>query len=216
MNKQARTHSPEIRAQTPPQKNPIPRLCLSSVRLSIDQSRSHFLERIRPPAAAAFWTNLVPRLKSPNWGVFVCGAGSSRSSSSRAGAFLSLSLSFFLSFRASPLFYFLERACDMTAAYEAMLMENFTACSVGFLMYAQKGAGGKWEMSRVWRSVRLYIPSGWRPVSLFKRRGWDSLFFFFCQRCYEQVVIVITEEAHVTENRDDRSSNRRDIFVNCR
>ena len=88
---------PRSEPRPPPQKNPIPRLCLSSIRLSIDQSRSHFLERIRPPAAAAFWTNLVPRLKSPNWGVFVCGAGSSRSSSSRAGAFLSLSLSFFLS-----------------------------------------------------------------------------------------------------------------------
>lgn len=69
----------------------------------------------------------------------MCGAGSS-SSRSRVGAFLSL----VLSFRASPLFYFLEGACDVTAVYEAMLMENFAACGVGFLMYAQKGAGERW------------------------------------------------------------------------
>lgn len=29
-------------------------------------------------------------------------------------------------------FHFLEQACEVTTVYEAMLMENFTACSVGF------------------------------------------------------------------------------------
>lgn len=32
----------------------------------------------------------------------------------------------------SPSVYFPEQACDVTAVYEALLMENFTACNVGF------------------------------------------------------------------------------------
>lgn len=44
-----------------------------------------------------------------------------------------------LSFRASPASVcFLVHARDVTAAYEAALMQNFTACNVGFFMYAQK------------------------------------------------------------------------------
>ena len=73
----------------------------------------------------------------------MCAAPAAAAAAAAAGPGL-FSLSLFLSFRASPLFYFLERACDVTAAYEAMLMENFTACSVGFLIYAQKEAGEWW------------------------------------------------------------------------
>lgn len=56
------------------------------------------------------------------------------------------------SFRASSLsLYFLEQVCDVTAVYEAMLMENFTACSLGFLCMQQKAVreqgndGKKWN-----------------------------------------------------------------------
>lgn len=34
--------------------------------------------------------------------------------------------------------YFLEHACGATAVNEAMLMENFTACDVGFYVCAKK------------------------------------------------------------------------------
>lgn len=48
-------------------------------------------------------------------------------------------------------FYFLEQACEVTTVYEAMLMENFTACSVGFYVCTK----GSQRARRRWQREKM-------------------------------------------------------------
>lgn len=112
----------------------------------------------------AFWTNTVRQIKITEMrNVDYVGAD--------------------LSFRASPASVcFLVHARDVTAAYEAALMQNFTACNVGFLCMhkrqwesREKMAEGKMKPSVscvcVCRGVREYILSGQRALSSLNING---------------------------------------------
>ncbi len=126
----------------------------------------------------AFWTNLAPQIKTTELRN-VCVQGR-------------LLFQNVLSFP----FYFPEHVCDVMAAYEAMLMENFTACSVGFYVCKseagseEKTAERKWKTLRVRQSVCVCVCV---CVCLCGVGGWETVFLLWTKNS----VSLLQEEGEI-------------------